>query len=674
MTHLKRFGGLLGCAILLTCLSCAGPEARRYVRDGKVYGVTKGPFRERWWNYYDRGLSFSDGRFWKEAEADLRKALEQRDRDQRRARTYGMHFTDYFPHRELGVVLFHKVDYEGAIQELETSLKSVKSAKAEYYLDLARKAVIETQDADTAPPEISIDAPAPGALTNGFSVLVHGTVKDDTYVKEVLVNGVPVRIDLAQPEVPFRVSVPLTPGENQIMVLATDLSGKISLAQREVRVDTLGPILSIDQPEEGAPRPRDGVRLKGYASDDSGIKRIQVNDEEILEAPVREAVLDRSVYLPPGENRLRVEVWDMAGNRTLAEIHFSEGASSTKGILVVSLNAPRLALFGKKGKQKDIIPPMIELRGWTGKQTVFSDQAYLEGSARDKGGIQHLTINDLPILRKPGRNVYFSHLAGLNEGDNLILIEAVDTAGNRAEKRINIQRKRQKVREIGSRLNVALLPFQRKGESRMIGEAAEEILLGLLVERCRFNMVGRERLEEVLREQRLSRTDLADQAAALRVGKLLAAQGVLTGSILERGGSVEIFARMVDTETTLILTAIDVFGKDVDPQTLRQLCRGLVLKLCDELPLVEGLVIQVKDERMTLDLGKASKIKRGMRLIVFKEGEPIRHPVTGKTLVSDVEELGHGRIQAVQEQSSFAEILEEQALTRIKPMHKVITQ
>jgi hypothetical protein len=62
---------------------------------------TGGLFRHRWWNYYQRALGAADDRNYAAARADLTAALERRDLDQRMARTYGMHFIDYFPHREL---------------------------------------------------------------------------------------------------------------------------------------------------------------------------------------------------------------------------------------------------------------------------------------------------------------------------------------------------------------------------------------------------------------------------------------------------------------------------------------------------------------------------------------------------------------------------------------------
>ena len=98
---------------------CAGPPGKAYVRDGKEYGKVRGAFRHRWWNYYERALSFMEGEFYQEALSDLARAIEQRDADKRMARTYGMHFIDYFPHRETGLVYYLMGDYEPARKELE---------------------------------------------------------------------------------------------------------------------------------------------------------------------------------------------------------------------------------------------------------------------------------------------------------------------------------------------------------------------------------------------------------------------------------------------------------------------------------------------------------------------------------------------------------------------------
>jgi len=76
----------------------------------------------RWWNFYERGRSFADGGFWAEAESDLKQALSIRSTDNRRSRTYGMHFTPYFGSREMGVVLFEQGKIEDAVYHLRKSL------------------------------------------------------------------------------------------------------------------------------------------------------------------------------------------------------------------------------------------------------------------------------------------------------------------------------------------------------------------------------------------------------------------------------------------------------------------------------------------------------------------------------------------------------------------------
>jgi hypothetical protein len=231
-----------------------------------------------------------------------------------------------------------------------------------------------------------------------------------------------------------------------------------------------------------------------------------------------------------------------------------------------------------------------------------------------------------------------------------------------------------KVREVGSRLSVALLPLEHKGAPGFTAAALEEVLLAELVGGRRFNMVERRRLEEILREQKLSASELADQKTAIRIGRIVAANCVLMGAALEKEGSIEIYLRVVDTETSLILTAVDVYGEEVSPEMVRLLCQGLMVKLLDELPLVEGLMVTVKGSQGVVDLGREKHVKKGMRVIIFEEGEPVRHPLTGMVLGSNVEQMGMGMIQAVHDQMSDVELLGKEAPDKIKPMQKVITQ
>jgi len=82
---------------------------------------------------------FAEGGFWKEAELDLKEAIRQREKDQQWARTYARNFISYFPHRELGIIYYKQGRYEEAVNELNISLSTLHSPRAESYLLLAEK-------------------------------------------------------------------------------------------------------------------------------------------------------------------------------------------------------------------------------------------------------------------------------------------------------------------------------------------------------------------------------------------------------------------------------------------------------------------------------------------------------------------------------------------------------
>ncbi len=152
--------GLAGMIFLSSC--CFTPDMPLIMKNGVVCGGTEGLFRHRWWNYYERGVSFAECGMYEEAKLDFREAIRQRDRDQERARTYGMHFIDYFTHRELGIVHYYTGEMADAVKELEISLHRDKAEteRAELFLHLAREKLIRESEPDGEPPRNGIDDPS----------------------------------------------------------------------------------------------------------------------------------------------------------------------------------------------------------------------------------------------------------------------------------------------------------------------------------------------------------------------------------------------------------------------------------------------------------------------------------------------------------------------------------
>ncbi|MBI9085456.1 MAG: hypothetical protein JEZ11_17805 [Desulfobacterales bacterium] len=626
-------------------------------KGGKVYGVTEGAFRHRWWNYYERALSFADGGLWKESEADLMEALKQRKEDQRRARTYGMHFVDYFPHRELGIAYLGLGRIPEAIAELEASLEMEASSKAQLYLDRARKRLVNEQRLDSAAPAVTIDAPLAGALTREFTVTVHGKATDDTYVRSISVGGKPVRIDVSAAAIPFKVDVPVDPGENHIPVVVTDITGKSANAIVTVHVDRVGPGIMVDTEAVASGKGR--VRVKGQAFDAIGLSRVFINDVDVGCVGETECDLDLAISPASGQTQVIVIALDTAGNRTEAAIPLKTEVAPAR-----------------TGKSRDDgQPPEIRLRDAARARITYLDQALIEGSVRDDGGIGALTINGAPVPRASGKRFYFSRLVGLEKGDNLIPVTCTDAAGNQAKINVEIRRDVLKVHEIESRLRVAANPFKRQfiGKDQKLSFGLEDLFISAMIKTGRFSVIDRQEMKKLLEELRLSQTGLIDEDQALEAGKMMAADGMIFGSVLERENSVEIYLRVLDTETAEAIAAADIYGEDVDVERLRSLGRGLDIKLADALPVVEGIVVQADGDKIVVDLGSNQHVRKGQKIIVFKIGKAILHPVTGKVLGSGLDELGQGRIQSVMSDMSFAEPIGKRK-GAIQPKYRVITR
>jgi TolB-like protein len=244
---------------------------------------------------------------------------------------------------------------------------------------------------------------------------------------------------------------------------------------------------------------------------------------------------------------------------------------------------------------------------------------------------------------------------------------------------IKVQKEVQKVRDVGSRMSISILPFEKKGIPSALSDIIFDNLINSFKELRvgdleRFNLVERTRLEEILREQKLSQTALLDPKTAVRIGKIMAADGILMGSILETKDAIEIYARLVNTETASIMVGKDVFDQSKSLPSIKTLTDVLALKFENHLPLLEGMLIKKEGKKVFIDIGTNRGLKEEMKFMVFKEGEKIVHPVTGKIMGSDTEILGEAVIESINEDFSKGSLIKEIKPGKIKVMDKVITK
>lgn len=120
---------------------------------------------------------------------------------------------------------------------------------------------------------------------------------------------------------------------------------------------------------------------------------------------------------------------------------------------------------------------------------------------------------------------------------------------------------------------VAILYFDydgSDGELVPLRKGLAQMLITDLAGRDSYRVVERARLQEVLAELDLGKTQKLDPAAALKVGKLLQAKYMVVGGYFAMGGTLRIDARVFEVETTNTLKGFGATGKSDDFFALEQ--------------------------------------------------------------------------------------------------------
>lgn len=174
-------------------------------------------------------------------------------------------------------------------------------------------------------------------------------------------------------------------------------------------------------------------------------------------------------------------------------------------------------------------------------------------------------------------------------------------------------------------------PAAREGEDAYV----RELIASDLHQAERIRLVERVLLDRLLEELKLSSSQLADPATALRIGKILAARILTTGSLVRYRGQLQVSLRAVDTENTRV-TAIAMascpFAEDPG-KMVEELVGEFRKRLIAAYPL-RGRVIEERAGEWLLNIGAAVGVTAGMKLRVV---EPDHHGV--ELVVMEVGEM-----------------------------------
>jgi TolB-like protein len=231
-----------------------------------------------------------------------------------------------------------------------------------------------------------------------------------------------------------------------------------------------------------------------------------------------------------------------------------------------------------------------------------------------------------------------------------------------------------KVRQVGGRLTLAVMPFQGKGESRNYVEAATDRMVAQLVELRRFKVIERAKLEEVLQEQRLQVSGVVDDRTAVDVGRVAGADAIVVGSVSVIGPTTTVSARVIDTQSSEVIVARNTRADRTNLEDVEKLTENVGIMIYNELPLVQGSVISTEGDVMYIDVGSDKRIRRGARCVAYREMGDLLDPTTGAVIDKKVKMLGEVQVQEVLEKASKVELVRMEAGEAIKVGDKIVVK
>jgi len=612
INHTIAFISIIGLMLLVT--ACAVPHPGPIcIKNQKNYGVIDGAFRSRWWNYYERGKSYLEGGCLNEAMSDFRKAIQQEHTDKRMIRTYGMHFIDYFPHRELGFAYYLQGDHDDALNEFKLSISQESSAKALYYLDQIRKKQMQNKNLKINQPSLTLIKNEITPWTRNENVTIEGTATDDQYICQILINGEFFDISGSKQNINFKKNILLPQGVHHIPVNAKNLLGGTVTKYYTIGVDYQSPIIelvSFTQLNQNT------FQIEGILTDISGTKTLMIDNNEIsLSGEKNQRFCIRHIVDQENQENLLLQAVDKAGNESKALINIKETIQTFEKQMLASREDSFLCAFNSKHIN-------LTLSEWKQTNVVYTDKIYLEGYISSSSALETFMINQRHIDMNQGKFVYFSIPLKLTEEKNNIQLTIKNKNRQTLIRKLSFTRMIPEVSQLKSRLHVAMNQLKATEDAIEARDIFQHKLLNLFVQKGRFYVIPK------FSNQFDPELNPIQEDDEMKVSHC-----TLTGNFVESVYGVEVAVRVIDNETTSVLTVKDAYSETKSNDSVTRMANSLSVRIHNEFPIMNGHIKKIENNVIQISLGK-HQLKSQNRMIIF---EPAK-------LDNEPKLLGFGRV------------------------------
>jgi TolB-like protein len=203
------------------------------------------------------------------------------------------------------------------------------------------------------------------------------------------------------------------------------------------------------------------------------------------------------------------------------------------------------------------------------------------------------------------------------------------------------------------KISLAVLDLEGKNVEQSKAEAVTDLLRTELFNTGSFKVVERQKVRQILDEQRFQSSGMTDTDRAAEIGRLLNVQKIMIGTVTQLGSTHIINTRIVDVQSGAVVLAEAIErrgGEEELPKAIAELATTISFKVG-----LEGVVIRVNPDEIYVDLGEGDGVRLGQTYSVIRQGEVITD-LEGRIIGTTQEPIADVIITKVQDRFSIAAI------------------
>ncbi|MFA5857740.1 MAG: CsgG/HfaB family protein [Elusimicrobiota bacterium] len=257
--------------------------------------------------------------------------------------------------------------------------------------------------------------------------------------------------------------------------------------------------------------------LSFFVADDFDLAYIMINDQKIEYTLSLNAQIIRSVDLTGGGGEFVIKTSDRKGNISSKTIN-----------IVLDKDAPGVVITKPEHLKTRVTEPEI----------------LVEGKISDANTLKLASYGDSSVRNVPPP-CFFRKKVVLKPGENVIPVYAEDIAGNSTAVDLRIT-------YYNPALTTAVADFDARSTDKTTAIAVSDWIRNALVKHNKFNIVDRSNMLKILNEQKFQDAVANTEDNAAKIGKLLNAQKMVVGNVMNLLGQVYINVSVINVESGIM--------------------------------------------------------------------------------------------------------------------------